>query len=126
MARQTDFLADLVQKRQAIDAQIAQAQAQQKELTIQTIRAMMAETGVTIADITANNKVTYTQGNGAVEKPKRGRPKGSKGSKGAKKTVAAPKFRNPATGDTWTGRGPRPQWLRAALDQGKKLESFLI
>lgn len=35
------------------------------------------------------------------------------------------KHRNAATGDTWTGRGPRPRWLREALDAGAVLEDFL-
>lgn len=35
------------------------------------------------------------------------------------------KYRNAATGDTWTGRGPRPRWLREALDAGAVLEDFL-
>ena len=29
-----------------------------------------------------------------------------------------------ATGNTWSGRGPRPAWLRAALTSGQSLESF--
>lgn len=27
-------------------------------------------------------------------------------------------------GNEWVGRGPRPQWLREALDAGKRLEDF--
>ena len=27
-------------------------------------------------------------------------------------------------GNTWSGRGPRPQWLKAALESGKTLEDF--
>ena len=27
----------------------------------------------------------------------------------------APKYRHPVTGDTWSGRGPQPQWLKTAL-----------
>ena len=29
-------------------------------------------------------------------------------------------------GNTWTGRGSQPRWLRAALTTGKKVEDFLI
>lgn len=29
-------------------------------------------------------------------------------------------------GNTWVGRGPRPQWLRDALAAGKKLEDFAV
>jgi DNA-binding protein H-NS len=37
-----------------------------------------------------------------------------------------PKYRDAKTGDTWSGRGVHPRWLRAALKSGKKLDSFLI
>ncbi|MGE4593322.1 H-NS family nucleoid-associated regulatory protein [Alcaligenes sp.] len=29
------------------------------------------------------------------------------------------------TGNTWSGRGPRPHWFRAALEAGKKAEDLL-
>jgi DNA-binding protein H-NS len=38
----------------------------------------------------------------------------------------APKYRNNATGETWTGRGLKPKWLQAALNGGAKLEDFII
>jgi DNA-binding protein H-NS len=35
------------------------------------------------------------------------------------------KFKNPNDpSQTWYGRGKRPQWLRQALEQGKKIEEF--
>jgi DNA-binding protein H-NS len=38
----------------------------------------------------------------------------------------APKFRNAATGETWTGRGLQPKWLKSAIAGGAKLEDFAI
>ena len=38
----------------------------------------------------------------------------------------APKYRDPATGETWAGRGARPRWLVARLKAGKRLQDFLI
>lgn len=67
------------------------------------IKAAMAEYGITVADL---------DGSAA-----RGSRKGS---------VVAPKYRNPATGETWTGRGRKPLWLVAQLAQGRTRESFLI
>ncbi len=29
-------------------------------------------------------------------------------------------------GNTWTGRGHRPGWLKAAIEKGAKLEDFLV
>jgi DNA-binding protein H-NS len=37
----------------------------------------------------------------------------------------APKYRGPG-GETWAGRGVRPRWLTAALNDGAKLEDFAI
>jgi DNA-binding protein H-NS len=37
------------------------------------------------------------------------------------------KYRDPATGETWTGRGKtKPLWMQAYLAQGRQIEEFLI
>lgn len=36
----------------------------------------------------------------------------------------APKYAD-GSGHAWTGRGPRPAWLKEAIAQGKQLEEFL-
>jgi DNA-binding protein H-NS len=60
---------------------------------------------------------------------KRGRPaaKGKVAGKagGKSRGAAAVKFRDEA-GNTWGGRGPRPQWLRDALGAGKALQDFAV
>jgi DNA-binding protein H-NS len=39
----------------------------------------------------------------------------------------APKYREPQTENTWTGRGSQPRWLKSALKKrGVRLEDFLI
>ena len=45
---------------------------------------------------------------------------------GRPKTVMVPKFVDQVTGNTWTGRGPRPDWLSAALEAGTLAENFLV
>lgn len=41
--------------------------------------------------------------------------------------TVAPKYRDPdAPENIWSGRGARPKWVKARLDEGKKLEDFLI
>lgn len=47
-----------------------------------------------------------------------GRPRSSGSLTGTK---IEPKYRNPATGLTWTGRGKPPKWI-----EGKNREDFLI
>lgn len=46
--------------------------------------------------------------------------------KGRELFAVSVKFVNPATGDTWTGRGIKPKWLVAALEAGHTLESFAV
>jgi DNA-binding protein H-NS len=49
---------------------------------------------------------------------------GGRGGKG--RTVAA-KYVNPDDPtETWTGRGRKPRWLNAKLQEGAKLDKFLI
>jgi len=43
----------------------------------------------------------------------------------ASKAPAVVKYRNDS-GGTWVGRGKRPNWLRDALNGGKKLEDFAV
>jgi DNA-binding protein H-NS len=45
----------------------------------------------------------------------------------SKKTKGEPKYQNPANPrQTWTGRGKRPSWIKAVLEQGGALEDMLI
>ncbi|MGO4513746.1 H-NS histone family protein [Bradyrhizobium sp. MOS001] len=37
-----------------------------------------------------------------------------------------PKYRNPKTSETWSGRGKLPRWLVAAMKSGRKIEEFRI
>jgi DNA-binding protein H-NS len=40
--------------------------------------------------------------------------------------LVLPKYRNPQTSETWSGRGKRPRWLTAAMRSGRKIEEFRI
>jgi hypothetical protein len=37
-----------------------------------------------------------------------------------------PKFRDPATGDTWTGCGRMASWLKRKQDAGEDIEKYLV
>ena len=37
-----------------------------------------------------------------------------------------PRYRNPETSETWSGRGKKPRWLVAAMKAGSRMEEFLI
>jgi DNA-binding protein H-NS len=48
-----------------------------------------------------------------------------RGRSAMKGRKVAPKYRSPE-GETWAGRGATPRWLKAAIQEGKKLEDFAI
>jgi DNA-binding protein H-NS len=98
-------LQDLLAKKAELEKQIEDTRRQEKADAIAQVRALMAEHGLTTADLSMRSKAA------------------AKGSTGRK---VAPKYRDPATGDTWSGRGLQPKWLRAALAGGKKLTDFAL
>jgi DNA-binding protein H-NS len=38
----------------------------------------------------------------------------------------SPRYRNPETSETWSGRGKQPRWLVAAMEAGGSLDDFRI
>ena len=101
-------LQDLLAQRAEIEKQIADAQREERTAAIAKVRALMAEHGLTAADLTARASA----------------PRAASAGKASGKV--APKYRNAATGETWTGRGLQPKWLKAAIAGGAKLEDFAI
>jgi len=96
-------VSELLAQKAAIEQQIAEAQRAERASAVAQVRALMAEHGLTLADLSAKTAA-----------PKRA---------GAK---VAPKYRDAATGDTWSGRGLQPKWLKQALASGKQLSEFTI
>lgn len=45
---------------------------------------------------------------------------------GRPRTVLVPRYVDQATGNTWTGRGPKPAWLSEALSAGTLAENLLV
>lgn len=100
-------VAELLAQRAALEKQIADAQREERSSAIAQVRALMAQHGLTAADLSSR----------APAAPKAaGRASGK----------VAPKFRDPASGSTWTGRGLKPNWLKAALANGKTLADFAL
>lgn len=97
-------LEELIAQRDALDRQIREAKSSARAQAIAKVRALMAEHGLTAADIA---------------------PETRKASKVAGTTVK-PKYRDPATGATWTGRGLKPKWLVSELQKGRPLSEFTI
>ncbi|HWX57608.1 H-NS histone family protein [Bradyrhizobium sp.] len=51
---------------------------------------------------------------------------GANGKARRKYPRVLPKYRNPQTSETWSGRGKQPRWLVAAIKTGGKIEDFEI
>lgn len=54
-----------------------------------------------------------------------GKTPSRRGAGPAKKAGRSAKYAD-GTGNTWAGMGPRPAWLRQALEAGQALEDFLV
>ena len=91
-----------------IEKRIGEMQREARVGSIAKVRALMAEFGLTVADITG--KAPSGRVSGAVK------PKGK----------VAVKYHNSATGDNWSGRGLQPRWLKAALAAGAKVTDFAV
>lgn len=117
----------------AIQAQIEDLQKQAAELrqkeyrkTVSDIVAQMRAFGISVEDI---REALRRDGGPGKSIGRRGRPKkvtpGAEGAPAAKRKPAPIKYRGPA-GETWTGRGKQPRWLKALVDAGRQPEEFLI
>lgn len=94
-----------------LSERIESARAAERGAVLSQIKALMSEHGVTLAEL---------GGKGGKRAPKAPKVAGVSGKK-----VAA-KYRNTATGDSWSGRGLKPNWLKAALASGRKIEEFAV
>lgn len=73
------------------------------------------------AALAAGKKLEDFKAAGAAEPELVAAPKKAKAGK--KKAALAAKYRDEA-GNTWSGRGPKPKWLKDGLAAGKSIESF--
>ena len=99
-------LKDLLAQKADLEKRIETVQKQARTDAVAKVRELMAEYGLSVADLNARDA-----------------PHKVSKAKGGK--VPA-KYRDAATGDTWSGRGLQPKWLRAALASGRKLEDFKV
>ncbi|CAN7565863.1 H-NS histone family protein [Acidovorax sp. LjRoot194] len=95
---------DLLKQREALEQQINEARRSELSSAVAQVRSLVAEYGLTAQDVF---------------------PAGKSAGKGTRSSTAgtkvAPKYRNPATGETWTGRGKAPKWI-----QNESRDKFVI
>lgn len=92
-------LADLIKQKEALEAQIAQTRQSEVNAAITKARSIVAEYGLTAQDVFG----------------------GKRGPKASAKNPVAAKYRDPSTGNTWSGRGKPPLWIA-----GKDRAQFAI
>lgn len=78
---------DLLQQREALEQQIQQAREAELSDAVAKVRALLAEYDLKQDDVFPPTKQKATR------------------------QIVAPKYRDPATGATWTGRGKAPKWI---------------
>ncbi|MDP1534285.1 MAG: H-NS histone family protein [Rubrivivax sp.] len=98
-------LNELLSQKAALERQILDVQREERAAAIAQVKALMADHGLSLSDL----------GTRAMTAPRR--------AAGGK--VPA-KFRDPVTGNSWSGRGLQPNWLKAALAAGRKLSDFAV
>lgn len=91
---------ELIQQRDALEKAIAEARQREIASAVAKVRELVAEFGLSASDVFP--------------------ARASKSSGRAPVKVAA-KYRDPATGQTWTGRGKAPKWI-----DGKDRSAFVI
>ncbi|WP_404300003.1 H-NS histone family protein [Alicycliphilus denitrificans] len=92
---------ELVKQREALELQINEARNRELAQAVAQVRGLVAEYGLTQQDIFPAGRGTRVSATSGVK--------------------VAPKYRDPATGQTWTGRGKAPKWIQ---DQDR--EKFAI
>jgi DNA-binding protein H-NS len=93
---------DLLQQRETLEKAIADARKREVSDAVGKVRALVAEYGLTAQDVFPSGRAPKAFGTKATVK-------------------VAPKYRDPATGQTWTGRGKAPKWI-----EGKDRVAFAI
>lgn len=93
-------LNELIQQREALEAQIEAARKAAIADAVAQVKTLIGEYGLSKQDVFGETR--------------RGPKPGSRGT-------VAPKYRDPATGLTWSGRGIAPKWL-----DGKDRSQFAL
>ncbi len=81
---------ELLKQREALEKQISEARRQELSGALAQVRALVEEFGLTAQDIFPSGRARSTTSG----------------------TKVAPKYRDPATGQTWTGRRKAPKWIQ--------------
>ncbi|ADX45082.1 MULTISPECIES: H-NS family nucleoid-associated regulatory protein [Comamonadaceae] len=90
---------ELLKQREQLEQQINEARRRELSDAIAQVRSLVSEYGLKAEDVFPSGRARSASAG----------------------TKVAPKYRNPATGQTWTGRGKAPKWI-----QNENREQFAI
>jgi DNA-binding protein H-NS len=115
----TKSYAQIVKQIKALEAEAEKARRTEIDGVITRIREAIQFYNLSASDLglTVKTKATAEKSAFPAKRKKR--------KAAAPKTQAAAKYADDQ-GNTWVGRGKRPQWLRDALNAGKQLSDFAI
>ncbi len=97
-------LTDLIEQQTSLEQRIHEARSLGRTAALAEIERLMAAHGLAAADILPSTRTPQEH----------------------RRAPVAPKYRDPATGATWTGRGLKPRWLAAAIARGASVEDYRI
>jgi DNA-binding protein H-NS len=100
-------LADIQKKIDELLLQKKELISTQKAEIIATIKKQIADFEITAEELGLNTTVVIER----------------EATKAKSKTPAKVKYRNPETGDTWSGRGRKPKWCQTIISE-KGMEFF--
>ncbi|MGA0420992.1 MAG: H-NS family nucleoid-associated regulatory protein [Phycisphaerales bacterium] len=118
-------LAELTSTIERLKGELERRRRQEAKQAIADIRAKMEEFDLGIGDLgfsAAELSEAAERGGGSRRGTRQTRP-----AKGVdRRRKVAPKYRDPESGTTWSGRGRTPLWMVAAIEQGRTRDEFLI
>lgn len=109
-------LAELLEQQRQIALAIERARAEEKGGGLKQIVTIMRNLDLSIEDV---SKALGRRAEPAAVQADRSAPVSGR-------SKVAAKYRDPATGNTWSGRGLQPRWLRDQLVAGKTLGDFKV
>ncbi len=145
-----DALEELEQQRREIDRRIAEAKKRQAEeqrrskargTVVRDIAAKIVQYQLELPELEDAVRALVASGGAQVAQGAKERPRAKPAARPAKavkspkpgkaavkraKAVLAPKYRDPNSGKTWSGRGLQPLWFRDALNSGRRPEELEI
>ena len=112
-------LVDIQSQIEKLQKQASQIKAKEFDKTVREICEKMYAFGITVKDLQVAKVST-----GKVARDPAKKRTAMKDKKTVATTVPA-KYRGPE-GQTWSGRGLTPRWLKSLLDLGRQKEEFLV